>query len=374
MTADRAMMDTGPIGRARGLRDTVGAAVREHAWFIALTLGYILFAGVVLAMTGHGASLSLTLYQSLLPELVAVVGVVFLVWRLVAVIAARPENLVHEVVADIARYALPRRAIRALPIVVLLPAFYSAFTSMKTAIPVFMPYHWDSSFAAWDRALHGGVEPWRILQPIVGHPAVTASIGFIYLFLAIVMVGCWVWQALTLRDPELRQQFFIAFVLCWSLLGNVAATLLASGGPCYYGLLTHGADPYRPLFDYLRDVRAAGFPVWSLGLQDMLWTDYVSGVLTRGGGISAMPSIHVSVATLLALLGWRTHRLFGLATTALATAILVGSIHHGWHYAIDGYAAVLGTTAIWYGVGRALRARRAIFVGDRWRLMPAGNP
>jgi hypothetical protein len=34
--------------------------------------------------------------------------------------------------------------------------------------------------------------------------------------------------------------------------------------------------------------------------------------------------------------------------------ILVGSVHLGWHYAIDGYAAIIGTWAIWWIVGRLL--------------------
>jgi hypothetical protein len=39
----------------------------------------------------------------------------------------------------------------------------------------------------------------------------------------------------------------------------------------------------------------------------------------------------------------------------LAAVILVGSVHLGWHYAIDGYAAIVGTLVIWCGVGKMIR-------------------
>jgi hypothetical protein len=37
---------------------------------------------------------------------------------------------------------------------------------------------------------------------------------------------------------------------------------------------------------------------------------------------------------------------------------LIGSVALGWHYAIDGYAAILITCALWAIVGWALRVRR----------------
>jgi hypothetical protein len=340
------------------------AAAREHLWFITIVAGYVLLTFVAQTFLGHGTTFSLTLYHSLLPRVIAVIGALLLAWRTLRVIAARPKGLARAIVADLSGYAVRKRVIRALPVAILLPLFYSAFTSMKTAIPAIARYRWDPIFAAWDRALHGGVDPWRILQPIVGHPVMTVAIGFLYLFLGLIMVGCWAWQALTLRDPQLRLQFFTAFVLCWAVLGNLMATLLASGGPCYYALLVGGPDPYAPLLQYLRGTSAAGFPVWSLGLQDMLWANFSSGDLARGSGISAMPSIHVSVATLLALLGWRTHRALGLAMTVLAAVILVGSVHLGWHYAIDGYAAIVGTVIIWCGVGRMIRRNGRVITAD----------
>jgi hypothetical protein len=39
-----------------------------------------------------------------------------------------------------------------------------------------------------------------------------------------------------------------------------------------------------------------------------------------------------------------------------AGVVLVGSVHLGWHYAVDGYLSIVGALAIWVGVG-AVQAR-----------------
>ena len=41
--------------------------------------------------------------------------------------------------------------------------------------------------------------------------------------------------------------------------------------------------------------------------------------------------------------------------TGFCILIMIGSVHLGWHYAIDGYVSVLAVIAIWKAVGWALR-------------------
>jgi membrane-associated phospholipid phosphatase len=91
----------------------------------------------------------------------------------------------------------------------------------------------------------------------------------------------------------------------------------------------------------------------------VLWDSYITGRLDPGSGISAMPSLHVGGATLCALLGWRTDRRLGWMFIVYAGIIMIGSVHLGWHYAIDGYVAGLATVAIWGAVGAILRRSSA---------------
>jgi membrane-associated phospholipid phosphatase len=101
---------------------------------------------------------------------------------------------------------------------------------------------------------------------------------------------------------------------------------------------------------YLHHVNET-IPIWALDTQQMLWREYQHSQKGLGSGISAMPSVHVATATLMALFGWQYARRLGMALSVFAAIILLGSIHLGWHYAVDGYAAVLGTLLIWWAVG-----------------------
>lgn len=85
------------------------------------------------------------------------------------------------------------------------------------------------------------------------------------------------------------------------------AILLSSAGPCYYGAVVGGPDPYAPLMEYLQRVDAIR-PLTALDVQAMLWSGFV-GSKVLIGGISAMPSIHVALPALFGLATWRVSRL-----------------------------------------------------------------
>ena len=153
-------------------------------------------------------------------------------------------------------------------------------------------------------------------------------------------------------------QYLLTFVLVWAVIGNLAATILSSAGPVYYGRVTGLPDPYAPLMSYLQYASTvAAVPV--LEIQEMLWRVYQSHGIAVGSGISAMPSLHVAIAMSVVLLACQIDRRLAIASTIFTVLIMIGSVHLGWHYAIDGYASVIGTVLIWYGVGWLLD-RRAV--------------
>jgi hypothetical protein len=148
-------------------------------------------------------------------------------------------------------------------------------------------------------------------------------------------------------------------IATWILLGTGAAILFSSAGPCFFAHVTGLPDPYASLMAYLHRANES-FPISTLGAQGLLWDAYSLHRFSAFAGISAMPSMHVASATLFALLGWRTNRWLGIAFTGFFGLILIGSVHLGWHYAIDGYAGAIGALFIWWLTGRILRHRSGI--------------
>lgn len=268
------------------------------------------------------------------------------------------------------------RAANAIPIIVFTPMLFSIFTAAKSSIPDINPFSWDKAFAAADLWLHGGTLPWEWLRPVIERPLAVAFFSYVYSLWYVSVPVFLVWQAFSLSRLRVRAQYLMSFFLCWFVLGNGMALLFSSAGPCFYGrLMPDERDPFAPLMALLHDADKV-FPVWSLAVQDTLWTVFSTGGTIPGDGISAMPSLHVSIAVLMALTAHRIWKPFGVVMAVFAVLVMVGSVVLGWHYAIDGYVAAGATVAIWKGAGilQTMRwsrpSRRTVVVAGR----TAANP
>jgi hypothetical protein len=229
----------------------------------------------------------------------------------------------------------------------LLNPFFSVFSSLKSHIPNFNYYYADEVLMKIDQFIHFGNHPWEILQPILGLPILTQLLDLLYSLWFFLLFGVCLWMAIT-RRRRLRVQFFVSFFLIWILLGNALALLFSSGGPCYYNFFVEGHNPYSELFKYLSKSSYQDTPLVALQNQNILWQSFKSGVpLEFGGGISAMPSLHVAIAFLFVLVSNSVHKILCIIFLYYAIFIFLGSIHLGWHYAIDGYVAIFGVLVIW---------------------------
>jgi len=248
--------------------------------------------------------------------------------------------------------------------VVTLTPLMMSFAALKEVIPAIHPFSWDTTFMQWDRVLGFGRLPWEYLQPLLGHPPITTAINFAYDGWFLTMFAALFWQAFAKRASALRMQFLLAFSFAWFLAGNVLAVIFSSAGPCYYGRLHPGLiDPYAAQMKYLH-ATALQWPIWSIQVQDTLWRSYVTGhgEIT---GISAMPSLHVCVAVLLMLLGWRTNRWLGTALSVFAAFVVIGSVHLAWHYAVDGIAGAGLALVFWWAAGGLVRVATRRFQAAR---------
>jgi hypothetical protein len=286
-------------------------------------------------------------------------------------VAIRPARLTVYLYGSVRQYLTRARMMRALPLLLLFSVFTAAFTFFKAAIPLIHPYAWDARLSQWDLSLHGGAHPWVWLQSILGHPLLSSAINISYHLWFFIVIATLYWLAFTMDRRQLRMQFMLSFVVSWIVLGNVVATLFSSVGPCYYGFLAAGPDPYAPLMSYLHEANRHA-PIWALDVQKLLWDGYRSKLSASELGISAMPSMHVATSMLLALFGWRINRASGIALSLFTLLIMIGSVHLGWHYALDGYVGAAGAYAIWHTVGWMLS--KSPLPSPASPLSPVGSP
>jgi hypothetical protein len=233
---------------------------------------------------------------------------------------------------------------RGIPMYVSVLLFMYTFTIYKANISNFIPFSWDVTFDHWDKAMHFGVRPWELLQPVFGNIPATLMLNVNYNVWFIIMKVFWVYFAFVHAPGVERTRFWISYMLIWSLGGTGLAIWFSSVGPCFYGLLIDGVDPYAPLLSQLRGFNTV-VPIWAVDTQDFLWQYRLEQ--SALGGVTAMPSMHNATALLFVLLAWNWGKIWRWAMITHAVLIYLGSIHLGWHYAVDSYLAWAITLACW---------------------------
>lgn len=274
------------------------------------------------------------------------------------------------------RFHTPMLAAGALAPLVLMPLLFTGFNVLKMLMPLNVDFAWDDAFAAADRALFFGRQPWELTHALFG--GVDGTLFLDTMYSGWVAVLSFAILGFALFAPRYdRARFFLSFTAAWLLLGVAGAYLGASAGPCYSALVGASSAPeFAPLMERLQAMHAIeGTHIRAVDWQGVLWEAHSSRRYGFGMGISAMPSLHNAIAALYALAFFRFGRLWGAAATAFALVIFVGSVHLGWHYAVDGIVAAAAMAAIWWAAGRYLeRSGYAAAVATPARRDPAEAP
>lgn len=233
--------------------------------------------------------------------------------------------------------------------------FSFTFAAVKPSMPLLLPFFADGFFTEADRVLHFGNDPWQLthmLAEFVPTRAVTTLYFSVWAALGLFFP---LHLALVDNNPDRAARFLLLYVVVWIGLGNFAALAGLSAGPVYHDRLLGGAE-----FDGLAQaLQASGVANTIVGsLQNTLWMLLVERQQDSGSGISAFPSVHVGVATVIALYGIERGFLASIPAVGFGLAIMFLSVYLGWHYAIDGYFSILVVVWVWWK-GWALPYKRA---------------
>ena len=302
--------------------------LQEHALLLGLVCAYILGAWAFLVFIGGGSYFG---FRAFYPSFTAL----FILVSGMRLIASRSSRRFDHIAgaALVGLIAAP---------------FQSTFNSVKQGAGSVYGFTWDARLADIDRRLHFGRHPWEWIATVPGHAGLVRFLDLSYMLWFPALFGFLLWAAWS-GDRLLRRRALLAAVLVWVLCGNVAAIALASAGPCYYGAVVTGNNPYSQLMTTLDSYHHEHF-LFARSNQVGLWNAMQTHTWLPFGGISAMPSVHVAMAVLLALVGYERSATAGRILTFFAMLTFVGSVALGWHYAVDGYVGALMAYAIWRSV------------------------
>jgi hypothetical protein len=154
------------------------------------------------------------------------------------------------------------------------------------------------------------------------------------------------------RTRRIRLRYLLAFMATWVVVGNFFAGEFISAGPAFYGFVTGDTARFAPQLAFLS--HGAASTSSAVVYQTYLWELYTSRQAGFASGISAFPSVHVATVTLNALFLAEYSRRLGAVAFTYVGFIIASSVYLGWHYAIDGYAAVAAVLVIHFALRKVL--------------------
>lgn len=221
----------------------------------------------------------------------------------------------------------------------------------KTMLPFVDDFWADPMLADLDHFLFGQ-DPWQLFRSEALGPAFAK----IYVSWFPVTFGMMGLLAFSKKDHGVLLTAFLAILI---IVGTIGQYVLPSAGPIFYERIGLGSR--------FAEAIATGDPSARF-FADYLWNNYQSGGANLGTGISAMPSMHVTMAVWTMFAAYALWRPLVVPAACYAVIIYVTSVASGWHYATDGIVGALLAAAIcaW------LAKRARLSAGSAERPEPAG--
>jgi len=208
----------------------------------------------------------------------------------------------------------------------------------------------DALIANLEHRLLFGHDAWEVTHALFGALLPTLILDMAYAIWLPIMFLFPAAVVIAIRDQTVRGRLVGTWVVPWIVIGSLGAWGLASAGPCYFNELIGPHAGYVRLHDALialdRQAARYGLHIQALHFQEMLRLSQ-GGPLVFASGISAMPSMHVAMATLFVIGAFQHSGKIGWCFFGYALMIWLASIHLGWYYASDGLLGAAMMTGLW---------------------------
>ena len=311
-----------------------------------------ILTGLMMAAAGIAAGLAhVEVRQLFLPYLsgsiaISILAILFFVFlefaKLARAGAQRPVTTVRQKFAK-------RAALMSLPALIL-PLFLIGYTASKTAIPFLVGYTWDSFWADADRLIFGD-DVWRLSRSVLG----TSHAKLWQWFYTVGWGGVFFITANAIALFANRRTvgtYFTAMLATWFIGGCLMAYGFSAAGPIFAPLFDPRLnEQFQPLRETLQRSLGGGPIAFT---QHYLASIRQIHVAVKGGGISAMPSMHLAAATIYVLASRGTKWL--APSMAFWLIIFIASGYFGYHYWIDGIVAAIVAWTCWAASARYYRA------------------
>ncbi|MEX0968910.1 MAG: phosphatase PAP2 family protein [Paracoccaceae bacterium] len=227
-------------------------------------------------------------------------------------------------------------------------AFGMLFISFKATMPFAVSFYADPYFVNLDLFIHR-TDPFRPAYewfswiPVGVMKFIYTDIWFLPTFFLPV------WLMIFDGDSNRVRRYMILHAAVWIVLGSVLALIFMSAGPVYYDVI-YGGTRFAELARLLAN---HGIPDSAIGFtQQLLLESYQSGTLTTTSGISAFPSVHVGMATVVCIYLAERFRFLAIPSAIAVAFYQLLSVQLGWHYAVDGYFSIFFVGGLWYVLKR----------------------
>lgn len=232
-----------------------------------------------------------------------------------------------------------------------------SFMWVKPLLNYLVPFWADPFLAKWDAILFLGQDPWQTLGWLSFPNA-----GFVYHPIwFLLMIGSLLIAAFAPSSSN-KSAVLLSYFALWSVVGPLIHWIMPAAGPIFYERMGYG-----PRFEGLD-----GGPE-TVAVADYLWSIYASESFGAGSGISAMPSMHVTMSSWVVIVFFVfVRRWLPLAIAGWITVFAL-SIALGWHYALDGIVGGIAAVVCYWALAKLFRTNANGSIGFRLTAL-ANNP